>query len=463
MKTYIKTIISMVLAGMVPSTALGLTMKLTAASGDAPFSEDDNVGRFNRQDCLDRDDATFTFSVSDDDRETDRDLVIYAGSACDSTPDGDNCNVIELGGAGDNKSYTISELFDFEFDSDEDCTGEGSEEVWVSRVEDWDDRSESTTYLDSARITIKWRMDAPDTPTGIEASAGEKKVVVKWDTEKDDSDENDDNKTSSDDDENDIDYIIIWYREGDAGGAGDGDTDADSDADTDADSDTNMLDTDTIDTEAGPRDAGVMNTDIPLEPRWVLRSTNTECPSGGFSQGQTYRTDDYHHEKKENTAEGKHTVDGLENGVSYKFAVVAEDYFGNYSEISAVTCATPQETDDFFEEYSSAGGKGGKFCFIATAAFGSYDHPTVRILRGFRDEFLEPMPGGRHLIHTYYRFGPAAAQVVEQSPALKATLSGALTVFAAATIPLTLLGPFGTLLMAVLFTGAAVYRKRRRK
>lgn len=51
-------------------------------------------------------------------------------------------------------------------------------------------------------------------------------------------------------------------------------------------------------------------------------------------------------------------------------------------------------------------------CFVATAVYGSYEHPSVLILRRFRDETLQPRSTGRILIALYYRFGPNLAKIV---------------------------------------------------
>jgi hypothetical protein len=154
-------------------------------------------------------------------------------------------------------------------------------------------------------------------------------------------------------------------------------------------------------------------------------------------------------------------VNGLKNGVIYKFAAVALDEYNNASEISETVCKAPGKTDDFFTDYKEAGGSGGKFCFVATAAFGSYDHPVVKVLRRFRDNFLASMPGGRSLINAYYQTGPSMAAVVAERPMLKSVVQGILVVFAGATVPLSALGPLYSFLMGLaLVIGVVVYKRR---
>ena len=71
-------------------------------------------------------------------------------------------------------------------------------------------------------------------------------------------------------------------------------------------------------------------------------------------------------------------------------------------------------------------------CFVATACFGDYDHPTVKLLREFRDKVLLPSFAGRGFVTLYYRFGPNAAVVVNRLPMLKPFLRASLSVFARA-------------------------------
>lgn len=55
-------------------------------------------------------------------------------------------------------------------------------------------------------------------------------------------------------------------------------------------------------------------------------------------------------------------------------------------------------------------------CFIATAAYGSYDHPDVMAFRGFRDRCLDRTAPGQWLIRQYYRYSPPAAQWLVRHP-----------------------------------------------
>jgi hypothetical protein len=55
---------------------------------------------------------------------------------------------------------------------------------------------------------------------------------------------------------------------------------------------------------------------------------------------------------------------------------------------------------------SSTSSSSSNGCYIATMAYGDYDHPQVLVLRKFRDEKLSKSAFGRGFIKTYYRYSP---------------------------------------------------------
>lgn len=57
---------------------------------------------------------------------------------------------------------------------------------------------------------------------------------------------------------------------------------------------------------------------------------------------------------------------------------------------------------------STAADKGG--CYIATMAYGDYDHTQVLVLRKFRDDFLSKTIIGRGFIKFYYRYSPSLVE-----------------------------------------------------
>jgi len=61
---------------------------------------------------------------------------------------------------------------------------------------------------------------------------------------------------------------------------------------------------------------------------------------------------------------------------------------------------------------SGGGGGGSGGCFIATAAFGSYAEPHVKLLRDFRDQHLLTNMPGRWFVRMYYRYSPFWADLI---------------------------------------------------
>lgn len=60
------------------------------------------------------------------------------------------------------------------------------------------------------------------------------------------------------------------------------------------------------------------------------------------------------------------------------------------------------------------------YCFVVTATMGDEYHPTVDLMRRFRDQWILARPGGKAFISLYYRYGPLAANIIRGSRLLRA-------------------------------------------
>lgn len=152
-----------------------------------------------------------------------------------------------------------------------------------------------------------------------------------------------------------------------------------------------------------------------------------------------------------NTQTGFKIEDGLFNDITAAVAVRSVDEYGNRGVLSNVVYATPTEVSDFFERYKEKGGaEDGGFCFIATAATGSYAHPMVRVLRWFRDGVLKQTPIGTFGVWAYYQLSPPFAGLIAKNPLLAGVVRAAL-------IPVALLALL--VLLAPLFAaGVLIWR-----
>lgn len=91
-----------------------------------------------------------------------------------------------------------------------------------------------------------------------------------------------------------------------------------------------------------------------------------------------------------------------------------------------------------------------KRCFIATAAYGSYQAPYVTLLREFRDDYLLPHAFGTALVNFYYAVSPPLAQFIAQHESIKAMVRVLLLPCIALAFFFVELGVWGKLLVIML-------------
>jgi hypothetical protein len=105
---------------------------------------------------------------------------------------------------------------------------------------------------------------------------------------------------------------------------------------------------------------------------------------------------------------------------------------------------------------SSSGGGGGGGCFIATAAYGSYMHDDVMVLREFRDKYLMTKSYGKAFVKSYYKYSPPIADYIAEHGSLRVVSRMALT-----PIVYSVKYPF-MFGFAVIFGVVAVIKRRRK-
>lgn len=99
--------------------------------------------------------------------------------------------------------------------------------------------------------------------------------------------------------------------------------------------------------------------------------------------------------------EFKSLVKFIQGKVSYTYANKIK--YLNYWEVARKPTSSPTSSSSSTTSTSNSGSSG---CYIATMAYGDYDHPQVIELRKFRDEFLNKSTFGRGFIRFYYKYSP---------------------------------------------------------
>ena len=109
-------------------------------------------------------------------------------------------------------------------------------------------------------------------------------------------------------------------------------------------------------------------------------------------------------------------------------------------------------------DFGSGIGGGGGGCFIATAIYGSANHPNVKTLREFRDDVLLKTSWGRALIEFYYRHSPDLACYIGEHDSFRMLTRGLL-----APVVLVVAYPWQVLLVLIAAVVSLVMVWRRNK
>ncbi|MBN2693887.1 fibronectin type III domain-containing protein [bacterium] len=163
-----------------------------------------------------------------------------------------------------------------------------------------------------------------------------------------------------------------------------------------------------------PESITVTPGDKNLKVKW---EHNEDSTSDDRAEYEIFYTDSVTNEEESKIVAGtntSYTITGLINDRLYYVTLVAIDKAGNKADRSIEPVeGTPISVDDFYEYYTNhGGGEDGGFCFIATAAYGSYDNGMVKILRDFRDNYLKTTTLGSTIVNKYYQISPPLAKKI---------------------------------------------------
>ncbi|MDD2365825.1 MAG: hypothetical protein PHN84_06635 [Desulfuromonadaceae bacterium] len=127
-----------------------------------------------------------------------------------------------------------------------------------------------------------------------------------------------------------------------------------------------------------------------------------------------------------------YTANGLTNSDELVLLIAnTTDLDGHSANFSTDGLVDPVDEPTTITTALSSSGSGSG-CFIATAAYGSYLHPQVHLLREFRDDYLLTNASGRAFVKTYYSLSPPLADFISRHTVLRFIARLALTPVVAA-------------------------------
>lgn len=147
-----------------------------------------------------------------------------------------------------------------------------------------------------------------------------------------------------------------------------------------------------------------------------------------------------------------YTLNGLTDGTLYYIGVIAYDIATNESILSNIASVTPV----YIPSPSDLAGQKSN-CFIATAAYGSYDDFDVWVLRQFRNRILLKNEAGRWFVQTYYRVSPPLAHFIADHDALRAIVRGMLKPFVFGSMVVLYGTPFQKIMIVLVLIGLILF------
>jgi uncharacterized delta-60 repeat protein len=120
----------------------------------------------------------------------------------------------------------------------------------------------------------------------------------------------------------------------------------------------------------------------------------------------------------------------------YEFSEWTGDVSGTTNPITITMDSNKSVTANFKVKQEKT-----KLCFIATAAYGSPLHSSVKILRNFRDTYLITSKPGRLFLNFYYKYSPSIAAFVAKHKALRFVVRVSLLPLVALSYSVLRLGP----------------------
>ena len=124
----------------------------------------------------------------------------------------------------------------------------------------------------------------------------------------------------------------------------------------------------------------------------------------------------------------------------------------NKSLIANFTPVAPDEGESWLDKIFKI-----RTCAIATATYGSPEHPHVRVLREFRDRYLVESRLGRRFVELYYKYSPKAAELISKHKIIKLGVRHQLLPVIAFSYAMVHFGPFVTAIIIAFISSVSIF------